>query len=270
MPLRIVQQGQGNPRQLVVLYLVGSPMDPELRAALGPDPAIIAYDDPKGEPLPTTMSHVTTKSPVNVSDVILVGYSAGCQAVRRELMAGHDVAGVVAIDGTHASLPPLQWQLDVWRDYAEKARRGERLFVATCTQNTYVETDLPKAQRYSATLSILRQVTGFRIIPSETPAGEHDGALHVYGYASEKTDKMAHARQQTVVLPQMLARYVKPWLEAALRAFPGQVPPQQEAHSSVLTPEERARVDQAIALSFHKLTRMISEANADEEPVPVG
>jgi hypothetical protein len=268
MGLRLVQQGQGDPRPLVVLYLVGSPMDPELCAALGPGPAIVAYDDAVGAPLITTISFVTAKTGSGVSDVILVGYSAGCQSVRGELMAGSNVSGVLAIDGTHANLPPEKWQIDVWRNWAALARQSERLFVATCTENTYVETSLPVPQRYSATISVLRLVTDFQIIPSEHPAGEHDGALHVYGYSSATTDKAAHARQQTVVLPDMLARHAKPWLERKDRGYTNELPVQQ-SHSSVLSPEEHAQVENAIALSLDKLARQLAES-ADEGAIPTG
>lgn len=266
MAFRLVQQGEGNPRPLVVLYLVGSPLDPELREALGQTPSIVAYDDPDGDALPTTIARVEATTKAAVSDVILVGYSAGCKAVRRELMNGQDASGILTIDGTHADLPPAIWQIEVWRQYAERARRGERLFVATCTQNTYVETELPKGRRYSSTVSVLRKVTGHALEPSDNPAGEHDGALHVYSFSSAQTDSAAHAKQQTIVLPIMLVRHAKPWLEG--RREP--VPVQQDAEppfASVLSPEERIMVEQAIQLSLDKLIRQMGET-PEEEAIP--
>lgn len=195
MSFRLVQQGEGNPRPLVVLYLVGAPLDQDLQEALGKTPAIAAYDEPVGETLHTTISRTQAKTEAEISDVILVGYSAGCKAVRRELMNGFDPAGVFTIDGTHADLPPLDWQIQVWQTYAERARRCERLFVATCTQNTYVETSLPQGRCYSGTVSVLRRVTGYPLEPSAAPSGEHDGALHVYSYSSAPTDMAAHGKQ---------------------------------------------------------------------------
>src|SRR5262245_9758126 len=70
---------------------------------------------------------------------VLVGYSAGCRSVRSLLLEGVHPVAVVTIDGTHASKPPAAWQLDVWRELAAEARRGERVWVATCTQRLYVE-----------------------------------------------------------------------------------------------------------------------------------
>lgn len=263
MPYRLVQQGEGNPRPLVVLYLVGSPLDPELREALGKTASIAAYDDPNGEGLPATISRVQAETEAAVSDVILVGYSAGCKAIRRELMNGQDVAGILAIDGTHANLPPADWQIEVWQKYAERARQCERLFVATCTQNTYVETALPQGQRYSATVSVLRQVTGYALEPSDDPAGEHDGALHVYSFSSAPTDSPAHAKQQTIVLPVMLARHAKPWLE-------GQREPAQSSEDpfmSVLSAEERTMVEQAVLVAQEKLMRELGKPTTEKSRV---
>lgn len=239
MAYRLVQAGSGDPRPLVVLYLVGSGVDADLREALGSVPAIVAFDDAVGEALPQTIARVQSKLGAAVSDVAICGFSAGCQAVRRELIEGQDPSVVVTMDGTHASLPPADWQLQVWRDFASRARRSERLFVATCTQNTYVENELPKDQRYSATVSVLRLVTGFSLKPAPAPSGEHDGELHVYSFTSETTDKAAHGRQQTVALPDVLLRHVRPWLMARMP----------------LSKEERTSVQQAVDLSLDRLAR---------------
>lgn len=267
MSFRLVQQGEGNPRPLVVLYLVGAPVDSDLREALGQTPAIAAYDEPVGEALSITLSCAQAKMQADVSDVILVGYSAGCKAVRRELMNGFDPAGVFTIDGTHADLPPLDWQIQIWQTYAERARRSERLFVATCTQNTYVETSLPKGGCYSATVSVLRRVTGYPLEPSENPAGEHDGALHVYSFSSAPTDRAAHGKQQTEVLPALLARHAKPWLNGQREMGTMQqcaAPP----FTSTLSTDEMMQAQQTVTLSLDKWMREMSDAPDDESTPP--
>ncbi|HVK69408.1 MAG TPA: hypothetical protein VM694_33355 [Polyangium sp.] len=252
MAYRLVQRGEGEQRPLLVLYLVGAHVDADLRAAVGPEASIAAYDDATGEPLPQTVARVAATTGVPVGDVILAGFSAGCQAVRRELIAGRDPSGVLAIDGTHGDLPPADWQLAPWRALAERARRGERLFVATCSQNTYVETDLPKGKRYSATVSVLRLALGFALVPSGAPEGEHDGELHGYSYESARTDAEAHIRQQRLVLPDVLRRHVQPWLAA---------------RKTELRPEERAMAQAAVALSLDRLAR--SEVSGQQhESVP--
>jgi len=250
MAFRLVQRGEGDRRPLVVLYLVGADADPDLRASLGPRPVIAGYDDPVGEPLGSTIARASAAVGVGISEVILAGFSAGCQAVRRELAAGHDPAGVLALDGTHADLPPQEAQLAPWRQYAERARACERLFIATCTQNTYVETDLPKNKRYSATVTVLRLLTGFALVPSTTPEGAHEGALHVYSYSSERTDAAAHGRQQRLVLPTMLRRHVRPWLE-------GKRP---------IAQSEKAMVNGAVALSLDRLARGLDTQRVEESP----
>ncbi len=252
MAYRLVQRGEGEQSPLVVLYLVGAHVDADLRAALGPAPSIVAYDDATGEPLPHTVARTTAATGKGVGDVILVGFSAGCQAVRRELIAGRDPAGVLAIDGTHGDLPPAEWQLAPWRTLAERARRGERLFVATCTQNTYVENELPKPKRYSATVTVLRLSTGLALLPAVAPEGEHEGELHGYSYASATTDADAHIRQQRKVLPDVLCRHVRPWLAAR----------------SPLAPEERTLAEGAVALSLDRVARAELSGKRESAPPP--
>jgi hypothetical protein len=241
MSYRLIQAGSGECRPLVILYLVGAQVDDDVRAALGPTPAIAAFDDSRGEALYATVSRVRRDVEAQIGDVVLVGFSAGCQAVRRELIAGGDPAAVVTIDGTHATLPPESWQIEVWQKLARRARHGERLFVATCTQNTYVE-QLPKTQRYAAVVTVLRAATGFALEPAAVPAGEHEGSLHVYSFASATTDHHAHVAQQRVVMPEMLRRYVAPWL----------------AGRSALPVDDIAAVQAAVALSLDRIARTLS------------
>lgn len=147
--------------------------------------------------------------------LVIVGYSAGCQAVRAALRAGAlpiaERIGIVAIDGTHASIPPKPWQLRIWQLAAEQARRSERIFVATCTAQVYTES-LPPAQRFLSTLSVLRQAIDPSLVPLTPPDERHEGDLHVYAYASKAIDADAHIAQQRAVLPAMLAKHVRPWL----------------------------------------------------------
>jgi len=241
MAYRLVQAGSGEQRPLVILYLVGAQVDDAVRASLGPTPAIAAFDDARGEGLDTTVTRVARAVDAEIGDVVLVGFSAGCQAVRRELVAGGDPAAVVTIDGTHANLPPEGWQIEIWQKLARRARHGERLFVATCTQNTYVE-HLPKDQRYAAVVTVLRAATGFACQPAATPVGEHEGSLHVYSFESATTDHHAHVAQQRVVMPEMLRRYVAPWLEGR-RALPVQ---------------DLAAVQAAVALSLDRIARSLA------------
>lgn len=202
---RVVQKGQ---QPLVVCYLVGSHMDAELREIL-PGAAIVATSD---SPLHPTLAEAFHAYGLAPSDAcVLVGYSAGCQSVRWLLNQGVRPMAVVAIDGTHASIPPKEWQLSVWRERAAEARSGEVIFAATCTQQTYVE-HLPGVQAFMATVHVLE-----RIVDVELPPGTevHDGDLHVVSYPSKAIDGDAHIAQQREALPEMLRRYIAPLYSAA-------------------------------------------------------
>ena len=96
------------------------------------------------------------------------------------------------------------------------------------------------------------RVLGARASPSTSPEGAHEGALHVYSYASERTDAAAHGRQQRIVLPTMLRRHVRPWLE-------GKRP---------LMEDERARANGAVALSLDRLARGQAEKVSEPPPPP--
>jgi hypothetical protein len=213
---------------------------------------------------------------------VLGGWSAGCSGIRARLIELNERASrdlkfpdgaavlnrlraLVLADGTHASLPPQPWQLDVWRPWIEKARGGEELdadpepdsqnetkawkawlergqaerakgcpdpirtvpsfvFAASHTYQTYVE-HLPGGKAYTSTVNVLRELTGWPIY--DLPAGvsttriappqeRHEHDLHVESWGSAAIDGPAHIRQQTLALPGMLARYVRPMIEAAI------------------------------------------------------
>ncbi len=203
MKYRIVQKGAA---PVLVCYLVGSHMDPALRAAC-PERAIVATDESGLQA--TRGDLVTARKLVGHhpgAPIDLAGYSAGCQGVRKHLVDGEVVGAAVAIDGTHASIPPAPWQIDVWAREAETAREGDSVFVATCTQQHYVER-LPVGQagRAMSTAHVLERALG-RPLPPGTEI--HEEGLHVVSYPSKDIDRDAHILQQRVVLPEMLARYV--------------------------------------------------------------
>lgn len=222
MTARVISLGAGDGRALVVMYLVPSAHEPgrpslddQIREAL-PGACVIAFADADGEPLRVTQERARQLG-WTVGPTILGGYSAGClRGVRRRLLEGAAPAGVVAIDGPHASMPPTAWQLDHWRAHFEAARAGRELFVATHTLQTYVER-LPGQQRYQATVTTLRQITGWPLADAgPLPLGvEHvDGDAHVHSYASAEIDGAAHSAQLLTVLPEMLRRHVASWLAA--------------------------------------------------------
>lgn len=214
--MRIVQRGSS--RDLAILYLVGPQCDADIRAALGPTPWVVAFDDKNGHRPADAAKFLEQEGLHEIHSLCLVGYSAGAQAVRAALLKPGDLPGArfaaVAIDGAHASMPAERWQIDVWKDIAERARAGEALLVITATAQTYVES-LPAP--YLSTLTVLRKVFAPHIEPGDEI---HERDLHVHAYRSKAADKKAHADQQRVVMPEMLRLYVRPWLERSAEAPP--------------------------------------------------
>lgn len=215
---RLVQKREGAP--LVCLFLVGSHLDEELRDAL-PDAAIAATAENHPQ---ARIEHVETARQLTGAgdQAALVGYSAGCQAVRSIILGGLRPMAVMAIDGTHGSLPPQSWQVQVWRDCIERARREEMLFVATCLQQSYVEA-LPPPQRFASTRHILELA-----LDEELPPGTelHGASLHIYSYPSKAIDADAHRHQQTTVLPLLVSKHLAPLIKSATHdTIPAPPPP---------------------------------------------
>lgn len=231
---------------LMVGYLLGPHNDDALRAAL-PGASIVTTAE---APTSVQSSELDAARRLAVSSpdapLVLVGYSAGCQPVRALLLLRVLPAAVVTIDGTHASMPPATWQIDVWRELAAQARRGELVWVATCTQQLYTER-LPVGQRFTATRHVIERAVG-----QEFPAGAelHEGGLHVVSYASADIDAAAHVRQQREVLPAMLKRHI----EQLCLAYRRELPTQPEMATSLAS--------RSLAAALHELA-----AGVREEPL---
>jgi hypothetical protein len=198
-------------------------MDAAIKAALGEEPWIVSFGDAKGE----TPKSVAGALGINVRSLVILGYSAGCQAVRSALRTGtlpsSQRLGVVCIDGTHASIPPETWQIEVWSKLGEEARKGEKLFVATCTDNSYTARLTKPNTPYMPTLAVLRAAVEPALFPASPPHEIHAGDLHIYAYASKEIDKAAHIAQQREVMPEMLRKHVAPWLGYAADTLPTRV-----------------------------------------------
>lgn len=194
---------------LVLFYLVGSHLDDQLRALL-PNSTIVAFQDARGLSPRDVASELGFS---RVNSLVVIGFSAGVGAVRyalvNDLLPPHERIGFVLIDGTHASIPVLPWQIECWRKLGEEARRGEKLCVATCSNNVYTS---KLASPFMPTLHVMRQAFEPNLFPATPPHEVHAGDLHLYAYDSAECDKQAHADQQTKVLPEMIARHVRPWL----------------------------------------------------------
>ena len=208
MAFVIVQHGSG---PLVVGFLIGTVDEPGMpavatlmRQAL-PWAPIIATPEAPAHPVWSDIEAAGAAAGAS-GEVLLVGFSKGCSSVRQLLLDGQMPRGVFCFDGTHASLPPAAWQFDVWRQLAAEARKGERIFVGTCTQQLYVER-LPPAERFMATRHVLEQAIGVELPPGTVI---DEGDMHVASFASKDIDGEAHIHQARYVLPDMLKRFAGP------------------------------------------------------------
>jgi hypothetical protein len=209
MGFRVVQRGSA---PVVIGYLINPKRDAELREAL-PGLAIVMSTDAPPVPKMSELDAIRRMVDLPAAEVALIGYSAGCQSVRTFLRNGVRPRAVLTIDGTAANWPkPLDWQIDVWRQLAEEARRGDRMWVATCTQQTYTE-HLQKERDghdpFMATVHVLERVLDLPLPPG---LEVHEGDLHVISYDSARMDGEAHIRQQSVVMMELVREYLAPYL----------------------------------------------------------
>jgi hypothetical protein len=103
----------------------------------------------------------------------------------------------------------------VWGRLATLARGGGLTFVASCTQNTYVE-HLPGSQAYASTRTVLDWIAGRPMLPGTE---HHEGGLHLYSYPSGACDRDAHVAALDA-LPGLLARHVAPLLSGVADTDP--------------------------------------------------
>jgi len=229
MALRMVQEGRGDPRPLVLGFLLGGDQDTYLPIAVGENACLILDDSASGPPMPQLLEFAYKQANLrNVSELALIGYSAGCRRVRELRMAGANASAYILVDGTHASMPPQQWQVDWLRDLANQARQGRILLVASHTQQTYCE-ELANGQAFASTWRVLRMATGWPLDKGgtiENPAISRQGELWVYSYASAKIDAPAHAAQYSLV-PMFCSAQLGSWLNR-----PRSVPSAQAAPSA--------------------------------------
>ena len=241
MTLSLLQAGHGDHRVLVVAFFVANH---DALAAFGPDACVLVDNDnahgrfagaPGGSGVAswadTLRTAQTLAGPFTTNATVLVGWSAGCQAVRSHLQHGTLPDAVIALDGTSGNVPPAWSQLEPWHTYAARARRGEALFVLTATQQVYTR-DLPPGERYEATAYVVtelythsRPMTSAELLPPVDPGSEYrEGDFVVAVHRSGRIDGEAHRREQNVHLPDLVRRVVLPWLLARRAAAPTDPP----------------------------------------------
>jgi hypothetical protein len=210
---KVHQSPTGPFKGLAFAWLVGPEQDPKLRDAL-PGWAIVATVE---APLSVTLADLADgRALASVpagTPIGLIGFSAGCQAVRAALksnLAGRDLAFVHVADGTHAPDPPESepWKVQIWADLAARAKTGDLTFTATTSSMTYTAT-IPPGQpgRAWPTWWVLGRALGLGDQGLEVGAPVIEGRLYVERFPSGDCDQAAHCRQLADVLPATLKRF---------------------------------------------------------------
>ena len=209
MTLRIVQEGSGSTRLLVLIYHLNARNDAAVAAAAGPS-AFIANDTTIGSqyqdtpPLADTIAQLAPDG-VTFSPVIVCGFSAGGLATARILAQGGDPDALVVADGTYASVPS-QWA--GWQAYANRAMDGQRTFLASYT--SYMG-DTSTWHVLSAIIGETLPVGPVVDRPADAPLMKtssywKSGNFTIYGYPTN--DMPGHEYQGDVVLPMMLKQAI--------------------------------------------------------------
>jgi hypothetical protein len=237
--VHVVQAGKGAVRPLVVAYHAGG----GLAGSVSRGTAILSYTAPGFE---RHYDHFSADSP-NLDTIatdfgarldaeafwpiVLAGFSEGCQGIRTQLLAGFAPSAILAIDGTHSSLPPLAWQLDVWRGWFERcgaqldeppADDCEAVEAAPIAVVTFSQIQTKHAKNpYTSTRDTMEAVTGWALPPgpsSADPAVSCSGNVWLYSFPG--ADAETHIDQGTRVLPEALRG-----LATSLGFGPGGAPP---------------------------------------------
>jgi pimeloyl-ACP methyl ester carboxylesterase len=215
MALRLISAGDGEARDLVLVYHVHTNGDAKLREA-APHAIILSDTRPPGSynPIPLLSWDALKAYALRVSGAtsiarfIVGGWSEGSSlGPRAHLRRGDPVAAIVMADGAHTTWPPdtklYAEQIKPWALFAAKAKHGEAVMIASHTMLTYVE-KLPSP--YVSSWRALKSATGFPLDkqgPTEAPVASREGSLVVLSFSG--ADAPAHVDQQFVALPNMLA-----------------------------------------------------------------
>lgn len=230
---RVVQSGQGQVRPLVVCYYIGGHNDQKIRDVISPVAAVLNLTTQPGDgsypsinslnlPIRQLRADWGSEWSCTFSPVVLMGWSAGCQALRAQLIKAQSDQmiesmpdAIVALDGIHSSEPPQPYQIDTWRRWMVEqcgAELGETglgkaelphagIMVATCSQI--------EPPSYRSVRATLEQITGWSLPPGQPPGDDipwpgvpgfyPSGNVQVWSWPGK--DAAAHAWQQNFLAP---------------------------------------------------------------------
>jgi len=123
----VTQSGSGDPRPLILVYRPGVSAAADAALRERAPAALIATDTTPTatvRPLAETVAALEQLVGARLSPIVLAGFSEGGLGTRQLLQLGADPDALVIADGTYGAP-------DGWRPYADRARRGTRVFVAS-------------------------------------------------------------------------------------------------------------------------------------------
>lgn len=232
MAIRIVQPKSQTPSDVVLIYNAAADVDPAVKKAW-PEAAIgnetmeafkSHYSRIGGKDLTPLVDAVKRLDLewTDVRNLVLVGFSEGCQALRTFLLSGAFPSGIIAIDGIHSNLGKnptghedggdIRWfHVQPFRTYAEFAKGDVRLFTITHSDIVpWGKDGGPASTTRLARLILAPDVekpmgtTTAGVSPFQLVSGFRQGMFSVLGYSGK--DKAAHSYQLMHVMPEVLAQ----------------------------------------------------------------
>ncbi len=202
--MKLIQPGRGESRRLVVVYHLdpsASSIQRLVCAAAGDaiviNETLAAFQNQYSSVRPMSALVEWAKKAsgaLHVSQVVVAGFSEGCIAVRAHLLNGDNPDACIACDGTHSSQPPVEkTQLAPWRNYIDRAKRGERVFLGSHSAIV--------PPTYPSTRATLERVTGWTL--GTVGAMRTEGKCRIRSYPGG--DKEAHFKQGREILPLMIS-----------------------------------------------------------------
>lgn len=210
--MEILQAGSGPERDIALLYLAGTgAMGPELARRLPPGSCVVAdkaiyfeTPDPFGPQGVTRWDAMlaTLQDQLGFTGrhLWLIGFSAGCWAVRAQLAAGAPASYVLAADGVHLPLgTPAPQEEQPWLE-AAAAARARALVLSVSVSGT-------PAFKSRDTRTSARDLFGWTGCMGSyaDPCIERDGFLSIYGATYGGTGNAGeHKDQINLLLPRMI------------------------------------------------------------------
>lgn len=199
MAPRLLQAPSSSASDLVLGYLIRDEVALSLAQQISPDPAVVTEKSDVfnriGDGGIASLDDVLSLAGIEqLGRLFLVGFSAGCQAVRVQLAAGVVPSVALAADGIHASDPPTEAQSAPWQEAARRAEAGELFFGVSYSQVSATKF-LPTRTSIARILAVDTSQLG----TIDDPAVQCRGRFCAYGVAG-----VDHGAHQTELLGRML------------------------------------------------------------------